>query len=149
MVREQLENSVWLCTDRIPMKAVSMALDVKHLIQLLNDRMRVYSQKAITDLGQISESKAVAAEIERWLGTSESPRQLLLDMQKLCDAHVMRAGLDGLLTTEDLATVKRDVQSGEGKEEFEISSTEQKTEETFVTSKGIPLLRLNINQHWA
>ncbi len=149
MVREQLENSGWLRTDRIPMKAVSLDWDVKHLIQLLNDRMRVYSQKAITDLGQISESKAVAAEIERWLGTSESPRQLLLDMQKLCDAHVMRAGLDGLLTTEDLATVKRDVQSGEGKEEFEISSTEQKTEESFVTSEGIPLLRLNFNQHVA
>lgn len=149
MVRGELEKSGWLRTDRIPMRAVSLDWDTKHLIQLLNDRMKVYSQKAITDLGQISESKAVAEEIERWLGMAESPRQLLLDMQKLCHARVMRAGLDGLLTPEDLEAVKGDVQSGERKEVFEVIPLEHKTEGPFVNPEGIPLLRLNFNEHEA
>jgi DNA-binding response OmpR family regulator len=148
MVREELISRSWLRLDRIRIKASRLDWSGARLVQLLNERMGVFSQQQITDLGQICQSKMVADQIEQWIHTAESPRELLLVMQKLCGTHVSRAPNTALLTLKDWQTVKDELLI-DGKMEGIVNMPESEKEEVILTSDKIPILRVEIARHLA
>lgn len=145
MVRPELESKGWLRLDRVRIKAARLGWNRNRLLQLLNQRIGVFSQQQITDLAQICQDKVVVEEIEQWVETAVSPRQLLLTMQKLCDAHVIRAGANGLLTMGDWEAIAGDLpESG-----VETAVPESQSDEPIFAPDGTPLLRLDFKRHLA
>ncbi len=148
MARPGLESKGWLRLDRVRIKAARLGWNRNRLLKLLNQRMGVFSQQQITDLAQICQGKVVVEEIEQWVETAVSPRQLLLTMQKLCDAHVVRAGANGLLTMADWEAIAGNLPES-GVETAVSGLPEPQSDEPIFAPDGTPLLRLDFKRHLA
>ncbi len=145
MVRDVLEARDWLRLDRVRIKMAQLSWDRGRLVRLLNERMGVFSRQDVTDLGQICRSKGVAEEIEAGVCTAVSPRQLLLTMQQLCEAHVRRAGTSGFLTMADWKAVEGEL--GDVRRTAVIPAQPEPDAAEAIAPEGIPILRVQINKH--
>lgn len=100
--------------DRLNDQVVTVQWDQGRLKHLLNERLEVYSDGQIHDLVELCQETRVEGghepsvrplgewiEAEMMQLAQGSPRRLLIAVQLLCQAHVRRRGMTGLLERED------------------------------------------------
>lgn len=94
--------------DRIGEYAVTISWSRQRLKELLDERLSVFSDGAISELIQICAEAPVGVlvsgaqiEHELLLNASGSPRRLLVAGQLMLQSHVQRIGPSGLITTDD------------------------------------------------
>ncbi len=106
--------------DRMAVRSFTLSWPDQRLKQLLQERLLAYSERQVPDLITLCQDVSVrrgSGQTERRLGewieneilsiSQGSPRSLLLACQELCEVHLERHPLPGLIEEEDWLEAKR------------------------------------------